>query len=87
MLTTIISGIVAFFQAIPTLDKWAQQFAEAYLAKQLANHQTDMANALLSIIKDQNQILLEQAIGSPNAGGTSLDQTGIIDRPMPPAGS
>lgn len=79
---TIISAILALLQAIPTLNSWFQNLALAWAAKQLADHNSDFAAAHLALIKQNDQTLLEQAIGSVNAGKSGTDQSDIVDRPI-----
>jgi hypothetical protein len=79
---TIISAILAILQDIPTLDKWFQELFSAYMDAQLKAQNDAFANAQIAIVKEHDQTLLEKAIGSKNAGLSSLDQTDIVDRPL-----
>lgn len=79
---TWISAIVALIEAIPTVNSWFESLALAWAAKQLANHKTDFANAHIALIKQNDQTLLEKAIGSVNAGQSGTDQRDIEDRPI-----
>lgn len=78
----VISAILALLQAIPTLNAWFQQLALAWAAKQLADHDADFARAHIALIQQHDQTLLEQAIGSTNAGKPGADQGDIVDRPI-----
>lgn len=79
---TWISAVLSLLEAIPTLNSWFQSLALAWADHELSVHNTDFANAHIALIKQHDQTLLEQAIGSTNAGQTGTDQTDLQDRPL-----
>lgn len=79
---SVISAIISLLEAIPTLAAWFNDLALAWAAHELSVHDEAFAKAHLALIKEHDQTLLEQAIGSQNAGQSSADPTDIIDRPL-----
>lgn len=79
---TIISAILALLQAIPTLNNWFNSLALAWAAKQLADHDSDFARAHIALIQQHDQTLLEDAIGSINAGKPGVDTRDLVDGPL-----
>lgn len=80
MITSIFTLIIGIVKAIPVFKKWLDDFLKFYTAFRIKEHEEEFAKALQAIING-NQIPLEEAIGSDNAGKPTQRRGGIHERP------
>jgi UPF0716 family protein affecting phage T7 exclusion len=80
MITSIFSTIAGLLQLVPALKKFVEEFFKFYAEIKIKEHENDFAKALKGILEG-NQIPLEEAIGSDNAGKPALRRDGVRERP------
>lgn len=68
-------------KAIPILNFWFQQLIQVYLQKEIEDHNEKFTKAIRELILNQNQIPLEEAIGSQTAGLPTSNREGVLERP------
>lgn len=84
-MTAIFSGIVAFFKAIPILNKRFSEFQVWYFNTQLEKMKAEDREAIIKAVKTYDQRPIEVVIGNPNAGEPS-GNPGVVIVDAPPPG-
>lgn len=77
----VFSVIYGVLKALPILDSWFKALVHFYVDLQIAAHDKDFAEALVALIKNKDQSILEKAMGSSNAGKPAVDQTDVDSIP------
>ena len=80
-ITAIFAIINGILKAIPIFDKWVQEFFKWYADVQIKAHNKEFVDAMSALLLNGNQIPLESAIGSDNAGKPARRPDGIRERP------
>lgn len=77
---SVLAIIVGILKAIPVLDSWFQQIAEARYKQALADHEQSFTDGMQKLLQSHDQSGLEEAIGSSNAGAPSSRRDGVQER-------
>jgi len=75
-----VSAVLALIKALPWFQKKFDELMAAYLELKIKEHDAEFAKALKELMEKNNQIPLEEAIGSDNAGKPAIRREGIHER-------